>query len=252
MPLSPGSLPYKVIKLTGTAVLRGFDFLAARTTANKAVLDSSALEFCNTLKKNWMIFRDEYLSVQKHVTLQNVKDFYKVEYDLKPDENWKSFPLLLFNYRFVENSEQCPKTFEIIREIPGCTSAMFSVLGPGKHIPPHRGIYKGLYRVLLGLMVSDSGKCWIKINGKEVPFREGKCIVFDETAEHEVFNGTDEPRVVLYLDIYRRLPFPINKLNDLVFSLLRNSPFIKNIISNYQKLDAVTYQEFIPRAPAVR
>ena len=34
-------------------------------------------------------------------------------------------------------------------------TAFFSILAPGKHIPPHRGPYKGLLRYHLGLQVHD-------------------------------------------------------------------------------------------------
>jgi aspartyl/asparaginyl beta-hydroxylase (cupin superfamily) len=33
------------------------------------------------------------------------------------------------------------------------TSAMFSVLTPKKHIPEHRGLWKGVLRYYLGLIV---------------------------------------------------------------------------------------------------
>ncbi len=252
MTFPPDSLAYKMIELPGVGALRAFDFMTSVSTDNRDVLNADSIEFCNLLKKNWGVFRDEYLQLLDQKKLYNVKDFYKVRYDVKHDENWQMFPLLLFNYRFIENTAKCIGSFELIKQIPGCTTAMFSVLGPGKHVPPHRGIYKGTYRCLLGLIVPDEEKCWIKINGKKMPFREGECMVFDETFEHEAANESDLPRIVLYLDIYRKLPFPVNMLNDMLFYSLRKSPFIQNVLNEYRKLDSATFENFIPKAALLR
>ncbi len=47
----------------------------------------------------------------------------------------------------------CPRTAALMREIPGMTTAMFSILSPRKHILDHRGPYKGVLRYHLGLIV---------------------------------------------------------------------------------------------------
>ncbi len=250
--MRPDSLAYRLIQYPGIGALRFFDFLTSAVTNDNPIRDTNSIEFCSALEANWKIFRQEYDMLLSVKELKNVRDFYKVQTDLKQDDNWKAFPLVLFNYRFKENSQLCLNTYEFISGIPGCTSAMFSTLGPWKHVPAHRGIYKGLLRCLLGLSVPVGDECWIKINGKKIPFEEGKCIVFDETAEHEVFNGNNRPRVVLYLDIYRRLPFPVNKLNDLIFHALRRSPFVTNILSEYCKFDPMTFEESTPKVPVVR
>ncbi len=49
--------------------------------------------------------------------------------------------------------EMCPRTAALMREIPGMTTAMFSILSPRKHILDHRGPYKGVLRYHLGLIV---------------------------------------------------------------------------------------------------
>lgn len=40
--------------------------------------------------------------------------------------------------------------------------------------------------------------------GDEIrPWREGECLVFDDTAEHEAWNRSDRMRTVLLLDVLR-------------------------------------------------
>lgn len=122
---------------------------------------------------------------------------------------------------------------------------MFSVLGPGKYIPPHKGIYKGIYRCLFVLQTQENA-AWILINKKKIYFKNGESVIFDETFEHEVKNESNAPRVALYLDIYRKLPFPLNVLNRLMYFLIRKSPFVKNILKEYKKLEKTTIEDYIP------
>lgn len=232
-----------LIKLAGAFVLRSFDLLVSLIGRDKALFSDSEADIDRFLLPHKDIFLQEYLQAREQVIVQDVKDFYKVEKDIGQDDNWKGLPLLIFNHRFEKNIGLCPRTYDLVSKIPGCTSAMFSVLGPGKHIKPHKGIYKGLYRCLFGLKVPENGQCWIRIDDLKIPFEDGKNIIFDETAEHEVMNESDQQRIVLYLDIFRPLPFPLNLLNRLVFSLLRRSYFITNILKEYRKLELAHRQK---------
>ena len=96
-----------------------------------------------------------------------------------------------------------------MREIPGMTTAMFSILSPRKHILDHRGPYKGVLRYHLGLIVpEDAERCRIRVGEDVRHWEEGKSMIFDDTFNHEVWNDTDETRVVLFVDVLRPLPFP--------------------------------------------
>ena len=41
------------------------------------------------------------------------------------------------------------------------------------------------------------------MNGDNIPWGEGKGILFDDTFEHSARNGAEEDRVVLIVDIFR-------------------------------------------------
>ena len=101
------------------------------------------------------------------------------------------------------------------------TSAMISILGPNKHIPPHRGPYKGVLRLLLPIqMPSDRTNCYIIVDGQRYEWEEGRSFVFDDALYHEVHNATSEIRVALFVDFYRPLLFPLNVINKFVYSRL--------------------------------
>lgn len=222
-------------------LLWAFDTSVFLFCSRKSIFDVSEWSGKSHLEKNIKYIRDEYFNLNSSSKLSNVKDFYKVEREIGQDDNWKGFPLVIYNHTFINNIEECPLTYKIITQIPDCTSAMFSVLGPGKHILPHRGLYKGVIRCLFTIYEPRNGKSWIRIEEEVHNFKYGGMILFDETFEHEVCNESSDYRVVLYLDIYRKLPFPINILNRYIFNLLKNSPFILNILEEYSKTNNCRY-----------
>ena len=62
----------------------------------------------------------------------------------------------------------------------------------------------------------------------------GQCMVFDDTYPHQVWNETDERRVVLFLDIQRPLAWPGRIFNKAVLQLIRWSPFIQDARRNHR------------------
>ena len=86
---------------------------------------------------------------------------------------------------------------------------MFSILSPHKHILPHCGPYKGVLRYHLGLIVpEDAENCRIRVGDDIRHWEPGKPLIFDDVFNHEVWNDTDETRVVLFVDVERPLPEP--------------------------------------------
>lgn len=219
----------------GLVVLKLFDYLVTIFANNQEVYGADEIEFDALLKDSLPDIYAEYMHLRGSNLLLNVQDFYKVETDIGQDEDWKVYPFILYNHFFDENLKQCPKTAKVLKEIPACTSAMFSTLYPRKHIYPHKGLYKGVIRVLFTLEAPKHGQAWIRVGQEKFVFQEGQSIYFDETFEHEVKNESEENRVVLYMDIYRDLPLPLNILNQFIFRLLQKSPFIAKKVSEYQE-----------------
>ena len=69
-------------------------------------------------------------------------------------------------------------------------------------------------------------------------------MVFDDTFNHEVWNDTDETRVVLFVDVLRPLPFPESLINRLIIKAIGFSPFVLDAKRNQQAWEAT-----LPRAP---
>src|SRR5205085_4621122 len=110
-----------------------------------------------------------------------------------------------------------PKTMELINMAP-CTLAFFSVLEPWTKLAPHVGVYKGVIRYHLSLIVPDQwNKCFINVNGKFLHWRQGQDMLFDDLFLHYVENNTDQRRVVLFLDIKRDFRNPLINLINSIF-----------------------------------
>lgn len=73
------------------------------------------------------------------------------------------------------------------------------------------------------------GECGIRVGNETASFQEGVVLMFDDTYEHEVWNNTDETRVVLFLDITRPMKFPFNVFNSAMIRLMGRSPVVRRM-----------------------
>lgn len=202
--------------------------------ADTPVLDRDEFSWTGTLESGWEAIRVELERVLNDTgKLPNFQDISKDQINITQDDRWKTFFLYGYGYKMKENCDLCPETTRIVESIPGMMTAFFSILSPGKSIPPHRGPYKGLLRCHLALIVPEPREqCWIQVGDRVNHWEEGRCLVFDDTYLHKVENNTDGMRVVLFLDIVRPTRFPGSWLNKLVIRLIRWSPFVQDAIKN--------------------
>jgi len=220
----------------GKWVLKHIEKIVIRYSmvADQPIFNEEEFPWTQILESDWAKIRHELEQVlQNPEALPSFHDISKDQINISRDDRWKTFFLYGYGYKMDSNCDRCPETTRIIESIPGMLTAFFSVLSPGKHIPPHRGPYKGLIRGHLALIVPEPGEqCWIQVGDEIGHWQEGHCLVFDDTYTHQVQNNTDGKRVVLFLDIIRPLRFPGSLLNRIVIRLIRWSPFIQDAIRN--------------------
>jgi beta-hydroxylase len=145
---------------------------------------------------------------------------------LTTDDSWKTFMFLYYGHPVEDNCARCPRTVELLRSIPGIRTAMFSILAPGKHIPRHTGLYNGLLRCHLGLIVPPGDACRINVGDETRTWEEGKCLVLDDSRPHEVWNDSARERVVLLFDFDRPLTGLLAYLNRMMLWRLASRPFV--------------------------
>lgn len=102
--------------------------------------------------------------------------------------------------------ELCPETAAALARVPQnhipgkAPTAFFSILRPGAHIPPHTGVTNTRAIIHLPLLVPED--CAFRVGGETRPWREGEAFAFDDTIEHEAWNRSASPRIVLIFDVW--------------------------------------------------
>lgn len=126
---------------------------------------------------------------------------------LLDDPSWSAFHLIQNGVEVEHSAAACPVTLQALRELPLCRingrtpTALFSLLRPGAHIPPHHGFTNARLICHLPLIVPPN--CAMRVGNDTRPWREGELVIFDDTMEHEAWNRSPELRVVLLFDIWR-------------------------------------------------
>jgi beta-hydroxylase len=198
------------------------DWVASQSPmGNSPVIDAKTFDWVERLEKNSDVIRQELLALldaQKH--LPNIQELSPRQMNLSREDGWKSYFFYLLGHRIDASYRRCPETGKLLDSIPGLALAFFSVLAPGMHIKRHRGSYKGVLRCHLGLIVPEPRtSVRMQVADKMIYWEEGKCVIFDDTHKHEVWNDTDGIRVVLLFDVCRPLPRWLTAVNKFVLSL---------------------------------
>ena len=79
-------------------------------------------------------------------------------------------------------------------------SHFFSRLAPGTHLSAHCGPSNFRLRCHLGLVVPPGVR--IRVADETREWREGECLIFDDSYEHEVWHDGGADRVVLICDLW--------------------------------------------------
>ena len=117
------------------------------------------------------------------------------------ENRWDVFGLYGFGRKLTGNCDLCPQTTAAVERIPQMVTAGFSWLAAGAHIKPHRGYTDSVLRCHLPLLVP--GDCALRVGGETRVWQEGRCLIFDDTVEHEAWNRSQTRRVILLLDFVR-------------------------------------------------
>lgn len=125
---------------------------------------------------------------------------------LNRNRDWTAIHLVRNAETVQVNARHCPATTALLGaldqpNIPGRSpNAMFSLLAPGAHIPPHNGIANTRLVCHLPLIVPPG--CWFRVGAETREWKVGEAWVFDDTIEHEALNPSDALRVILIVDTW--------------------------------------------------
>lgn len=127
-------------------------------------------------------------------SLTTVRDGYD-------ETGWLSFPLFVDEGAGGEelaarNRARCPQTVRACGTVPGLVNASFSRFAQGTRLYPHHGERPGVLRCHLPLEV-PAGELGLRLGGETRRWALGRCLVFDDTHEHEAWNLGEGDRTVL-------------------------------------------------------
>jgi beta-hydroxylase len=209
---------------------------------NRAFFDTAAFPWVARIEQGWTRIRAELdVLLAERDRIPNFQDISRDQALLTEGTEWKTFFFFAYGHEAERNCARCPETLRLLRFIPGLKTAMFSILAPGKHIPEHRGPYKGVLRYHLGLVIPrPAGDCRIRVRDEVRVWEEGKSLIFDDSHLHEAWNDSGSYRVVLFVDFVRPLPFPLSVLNRLVLRRIAGAEFVTSAIDRVRQyaLDA--------------
>ena len=235
--VSIGWLGLKVRNQNGYTVLAELgDFMSSwASRKTEPVWDPDCFVWSKDLRKHYKEIKGEFEAYAN--TIPQYDDIDSVQHILNRDKKWKTLWLRLFG-RDTIITKHFPTTMRLLGPT-GCSSAMFSILLPGKDIPIHRGVYKGVLRYHLGLeVVQGQGFVGLSIHHEDkgavvdgetkrphtvstLEWTEGGDVLFDDAFYHSVRNDSPHRRVVLFLDIPRPdLPYPVWLLNVSLLKIL--------------------------------
>lgn len=204
------------------------------------VLDNAEFPWVAELEAAWRTIREELDGVLTRP--EDIPAFHQLSPDqqrISKGDNWKTYAFYVFGHRVDDNCASCPETAKLLDRLPGLQNAWFSILAPRYHIPPHKGPTRAVIRCHLGLKVPRDGEhCWLRVDQDICHWQEGRCLVFDDTFEHEVRNDTDEVRVVLFLDFDRPMDRTGRLFNRLLIAAIRGSAYVKDPLKNLARWNA--------------
>ncbi len=229
-----------MIKHHGYTMTNYINKFLSKMTNDPSVLNPNDFVWSKNFRDNYQEILKEYLNYTSKYLVPSHNQINSHVASCDPTGKWKTLYLRAFN-RDTDLMQQFPLTRKLINACKECTLAYFSVLEPGAVLKPHYGIYKGVIRYHLGLIIPDDWEnCFIIVDNHKLHWRTGQDIMFDDLFLHHVENNTNQPRVILFLDIQRDFKNPIiNMINKLLLYSIKSNDALDDTINNANKLNLI-------------
>jgi aspartate beta-hydroxylase len=194
-----------------------------------AVLDTSErFPAAQRFVDAWTALRDEALQLAENIDqVPRFHELLATQADISANDkgDWRMFVLKAYGSAVPHNMAQCPVLAGLVESEPDILTATLSYLSPHKHIPQHRGPFRGVLRFYMGLSIptgaDDKPSTVLTIDGTDYRIGDGECILWDDTYPHEVLNRSDSPRIALLLDVRRRgMPLDMELLSRLLIGVV--------------------------------
>lgn len=197
---------------------------------NTPYIDQQRFDDLRLLDENWETIREEAQALYSAEQITQSDKVDDIAFNSFFRTGWGRFYLKWYGDFLPSAHQHCPKTIELIEQLPSINAAMFASLPPGAKLTEHRDPFAGSLRYHLGLLTPNSEDCFIKVDGQSYYWRDGESVMFDETFIHTAENNTDQPRVILFCDVRRPLRYRwADTINRWVSNTIIKSSATKNV-----------------------
>ena len=172
---------------------------------NKPYIPLDRFPELERLRENVDVIRQEGLALMAHARMKSPDQGDDAGFNSFAKSGWKRFYLTWYGDAHPSALRLCPRTVELLRNIPSVSGAMFATLPPGAVLNPHKDPYAGSLRYHLGLVTPNDDACRIEVDGEAYSWRDGEGVIFDETFIHRARNDTEVERLILFCDVARPL-----------------------------------------------
>lgn len=162
---------------------------------SRAWHERSAFPWAAEFERRFDAIRTEALRATNSL---EVRDYH---YPGAVSGSWKTFWLVRNGEIIFPNAAACPETMRAMQAVPGfprMREAHFSILHPGSRIKPHCDESNVWLTGHFGIKIPEA--CGIRVGREVRKWREGQFMFFDTSYQHECWNDSDQPRVVLLFD----------------------------------------------------
>ncbi|MEA3411938.1 MAG: aspartyl/asparaginyl beta-hydroxylase domain-containing protein [Pseudomonadota bacterium] len=151
---------------------------------------------------------EEHFEVIRDEVLRLGNDLY-VPYTTKTtgeEGDWSVFPLTYMGVKVDPLLGFCPETWRVVTSLPRTCyrypwgDVLFSRHKPGTHLPAHCSVDNLRLRCHLPITVPAGPE--IRVANGKYAWTEGKCFLFEDSFEHEVWHHGDTNRLILILDFW--------------------------------------------------
>ena len=174
--------------------------------------------------------------------LEAIPPFQKIDptqEKVTQDDDWRVYILIANGRAIAPNVLRCVETTKSLHEVDGWWNAFFSYLGPGKHIPPHTSLTKGLLRYnhcitepvepteemkeMLDLKDDDNlseREFFMVLNNQKHIFKTNEGIFYDSTFPTGFINHSEGWVSILTIDVLRPLVGFAEGINRLALGMV--------------------------------
>ncbi len=205
-----------------------FDISGSYKGPESEYIEPVNFEWSKVLQENFEIIRSEFY---EYFNQQDLLPYFNSNM-VTAENGWRTIALKTWSVELYKNQKKFPKTTELLNRFPEIISASFNLLEPQSKILPHCGDTNAIYRCHLGISIPGGlPECGFKVKDRILPWKEKEWLVFVDAHNHEAFNNTDKPRIILLLDVLR------NEFKDrkqVVTSTVLTSLFIQKRAMSYK------------------